>query len=111
MKALEFVRLSLGLSQLICPRPLHRAAIGTPPSPHTVLVMRFLGARNVVQALLLVHAGTEVQDRKTWHRCGAMVDLAHAASMVAVASADRRWRRAAAIDAAVASFFAALEAR
>ena len=111
MKTLELARLAMGLGQLICPKPLHRAATGTTPSPRTVLVMRILGARHVVQALLLVRAGPMEQGGKTWHRCGGLVDLAHAATMVAVASGDRRWRRSAAMDAAVASTFAALEAR
>lgn len=111
MKTLELARLAMGLGELFCPQPLHRAATGTPPSPGAVLLMRVLGARHVVQAMVLLRAGTMEPGGKTWHRCGGLVDLAHAATMVAVASGGRRWRRAAAIDAAVASTFAALEAR
>ena len=31
MKTLELARLAMGLGQLICPKPLHRAATGTTP--------------------------------------------------------------------------------
>jgi hypothetical protein len=37
---------------------------------------------------------------------GAEVDAAHAASMVALALCSRRWRRAAVVDAMIASLFA-----
>lgn len=111
MKKLELCRGLLGLCQLIRPQPLYRAVTGAMPPPGTVVLMRVLGARHVVQALLLTGAGTTTQGGKTWHRCGALVDLAHAATMVALACGDRRWRRPAGIDAALASAFSALEAR
>lgn len=111
MKTLELIRGLLGLCQLIMPRLLYRAATGTAPSPGTTVVVRILGARHVVQSLLLARSGTTAAGGKTWHRCGALVDLAHAATMVAVACGDKRWRMAAGIDAALASTFSALEAR
>lgn len=105
MNTLELARVLVGLCQLLLPRQLYRAALGTSPPPGAVAVMRILGARHVVQGLLLARAG------RTWHRCGALVDLAHAGTMVAVACSDRRWRKPAGVDAVLASSFAALEAR
>ncbi|AIY00511.1 hypothetical protein ART_0912 [Arthrobacter sp. PAMC 25486] len=111
MKTLEFCRGLLGLCQLIRPQLLYRAATGTAPSPGAAVVVRVLGARHVVQALLLTRAGSTAQGGKTWHRCGALVDLAHAATMVALACGNGRWRKPAGIDAALASTFAVLESR
>lgn len=105
MKLLEVIRGLVGLCQLVRPQLLYRAVTGAPPSPGAVVVMRVLGARHLGQALLLARAG------QTLHRCGALVDLAHAATMVAVACGDRRWRKPAGIDAVLASTFAAMEAR
>lgn len=101
----EAARALLGMFELAQPRLLYRAVAGTPPSGTVVIVIRVLGARHVVQALLLSRAG------QGWHRCGALVDLTHAASMVTVACAGRRWRRPAGVDAVLASAFAAMEAR
>lgn len=111
MKTLELCRGLLGLCQLIRPQLLYRAVVGTHPNPGAVVLMRVLGARHVAQALLLARGGTTAQGGKTWHRCGALVDLAHAATMVALACGDRRWRRAAGFDAVLASTFTVLEAR
>lgn len=111
MKQLELCRALLGVSQLIRPQLLYRAVTGTLPTPGATLVIRILGVRHLAQAVLLAGAGTTAQGGKTWHRCGALVDLAHAATTVALACADRRWRRAAGVDAALASTFSALEAR
>lgn len=105
MTALEAFRGLFGLCQLAWPRLLYRAATGVPPSPGAVVVMRVLGARHLIQALLLARAD------RTWHRCGALVDLAHAATMVAAATGDRRWRKPAGIDAALASALSVVEAR
>lgn len=105
MKTLESIRALIGLCQLIRPQLLYRAVTGVAPSPGTVKLMRVLGARHLVQALILARAGTTV------HRCGALVDLAHAGTMVALACGDRRWQKPAALDAVLASTFAALEAR
>ncbi|WP_139185869.1 hypothetical protein [Sanguibacter gelidistatuariae] len=90
---------------MIRPQFLYRVATGTLPTPGAVLLIRVLGARNLLQALLLARAG------RTLRRCGAIVDLTHAGTMVALASGDRRWRKPAGIDAFLASTFAALEAR
>lgn len=105
MRTVEQVRALVGLCQLLRPQPLYRAVTGAPPSRDAVVVMRVLGARHLVQALLLARAG------RTWHRCGALVDLAHAATMVAVACGGPRWRKPAGFDAVLATAFAAMEAR
>lgn len=105
MKSVELARGVLGLCELVRPQLLYLAVTGDQPAPGVVVVMRFLGARHAAQALLLSRAG------RSWHRCGALVDLAHAASMVGVACGSPRWRLAAGIDAVLASAFAAMEAR
>lgn len=105
MMSVELVRGLLGVCELVRPQLLYRAVTGTQPTPGVVVVMRVLGARHAAQALLLSRAG------RSWHRCGALVDLAHAASMVGLACGSRRWRRAAGIDAVLASAFAVMEAR
>lgn len=105
MTALEAFRGLFGLCQLVWPRLLFRAVTGVPPSQGAVVVMRVLGARHLIQALLLARAA------RSWHRCGALVDLAHAATMVAAAIGNRHWRKPAGIDAALASALAVAEAR
>lgn len=104
LSSVELARGVIGLCQLFAPKPLFRAVVGSAPPPAAVATTRILGARNVIQAVLLVRAG------KTAHRCGAIVDVAHAASMAALAGASARWQRPCATDAVLASAWAALEA-
>ena len=70
------------------------------------VVLRVLGARHLVQAAV----------EARWPRPGvltlaATVDGLHAASGLAFAATDRRWRRSALFDAAVALAFALATAR
>ncbi|WP_104092113.1 hypothetical protein [Arthrobacter sp. GMC3] len=111
MKTLETLRGIYGLCQLIRPQLLYRAVTGTMPTPGAALIIRVLGTRHVLQALVLARFGPTVPGGKTLHRCGALVDLVHAGTMVAMACAERRWRKPAGLDAFLASTFAALEAR
>jgi len=66
-----------------------------------VATARVLGARHVVQATVELACGP------CWRRTGVVVDVAHGVSMLAIAAASPRWRRAALSDASVAAAFAA----
>jgi hypothetical protein len=69
-------------------------------------VLRVLGARHLVQAgVELRRPGAAVLG------AGAVVDGLHAASGVTLAALDRRWRRSALLDAAVATGFCLATAR
>jgi hypothetical protein len=59
-----------------------------------------LGARHGLQGTVEILTGPR------WRKSGAAVDLAHAATGIALAAADPRWRRVALSDAVVASTFA-----
>jgi hypothetical protein len=86
---------------LICPSLVARRSARTSPDRRTRRVMRLLGVRHLVQAILESrHASPVVM------AIGAGVDVLHAASMVIFASTDRRHRRLALIDAGVASSLA-----
>lgn len=95
-------RAGYGVALLCSPGPLTRAAAGhaTGPGPRTTA--RVLGVRQLLQA-----AGTGSDPSPRSLGLGAAVDAAHAASMAVLALADRRWRRAALLDALAATTFAA----
>jgi len=81
---------------LVASRPLGRG-------PRRII--RLLGARQLSQALV-----TGSRPSVAALLLGAEVDVAHAASMVILALCSRRWRRAALVDAVIASLFAAVGA-
>jgi hypothetical protein len=62
--------------------------------------MRILGARHLVEAAAELHYGSAAR------AIAAGVDALHAASAVGFALFDQPWRRAALVDAAVATGFA-----
>ncbi|MET3809637.1 hypothetical protein ABIB14_000730 [Arthrobacter sp. UYEF3] len=105
MKVLEAARASYGLCQLAYPTLLFRLAVGHQPEPHVRVVIRILGARHLLQAAIIGAAPTS----RALHLGGGMVDSLHSASMVALAVADRRRRRVAALDAMIAGLFAGME--
>lgn len=106
MNTLEVVRGVYGLCQLSAPRFLAGRVPGAPLTPGAVVVIRILGARQVVQMLATVYA------RSTWiRRLSGAVDLLHALSMVGVALVSDNHRHTAVADAAVASLFAVSEFR
>lgn len=105
MRAPEAVRAAYGLCQLVSPAVMFRLAIGHQPESGASVVMRILGARHLFQAVVIGAAPTSV----ALHCCGGVVDSLHSASMVALAVADHRHRRAAASDAIVAALFAGME--
>ncbi|MBT2566386.1 hypothetical protein J7I84_07765 [Arthrobacter sp. ISL-85] len=105
MRALETTRAAYGLCQMSFPAPFFRLAIGHQPDARVRVVMRILGARHLLQALIIRAAPTS----GALHVGGGVVDSLHSASMVALAIADRRRRRAAALDAVIAGLFAGME--
>jgi hypothetical protein len=68
-------------------------------------VVRVLGSRHLVQAAVTVRAPSALV-----LRAGVQVDLAHAASMLALGAVGRPLRRAQLADGLVAGIFAALGA-
>lgn len=99
-------RLAYGALQLVVPERLC-AAVGQRPSSSTLTLTRVLGARHLIQGvLLLATAGP------TAHRVGAAVDGLHAVSLVPLGLlADGDDRSLAAVDAVVASLLCLAEMR
>lgn len=99
----DVIRLGAGALDLLATGRQAGLELGSAPLPHDLLVYRVLGARQVVQAVLV--AGGE------WRALGALVDVAHLASMVPVVVGSRRWRRAALVQIGFAGLLLALTAR
>jgi hypothetical protein len=91
----------LGATELLAPRALTRVVLGAPLDGGGLAAVRVLGARHLAQA-----AAGGADPGRTATRLGATVDALHAASMLALAAADRRWRRAALTSASVAGALA-----
>lgn len=68
--------------------------------------LRILGGRQLIQAWFVGAAPTAAR-----HRIGGGIDIVHAATMVMWATTDRRHRRPALANAAVALAFACAEVR
>ncbi|GAB2756042.1 hypothetical protein [Sinomonas soli] len=105
MRPLETVRAAYGTVELVAPGAVERLLLGHRPDDRARTVIRVLGARHLVQALVTARGG------RTLHRLGGAVDVIHAVTMAALAGADPRRRRAAAVNAAIALVFAAGELR
>ncbi len=97
---LQLVRALWGGTLLIAPRPLLRRT--GPSSRGIVQVTRILGARHLAEVAILAAA----RRRRRPPRWPVIVDLAHGASMVAIASACPRLRRDALASATVAGALA-----
>lgn len=91
-----------GTILLIAPGKVLRLLGGADEDRVPKRVMRILGARHVVQATAEHIFGDAAL------RLGVWVDGLHALSGLGFACADARWRRAALIDAAITSGFAAV---
>lgn len=87
-----------GLLVVAAPRLIR--AIGLPSDTRTIVVVRVLGLRHLVQAAVVRQKASSV-------RVGAWIDLIHGSSMVVFALLDAPKRRAALLDAVVAFGFAA----
>lgn len=78
---------------------------GHQPDAVTRRGIRVLGVRDLVQSIV-----TTVAPSQGVVRAGFAIDLVHAASMLALAAADRRRRRPALTSAAIAGVLAVTEA-
>ena len=106
-RVIRFAALRLGYAALLLTAPdlVIQLSTGHPASRTTRAVVRLLGARHLIQAIL-----TGSTPSIPLLTRGAQADLAHALSMVALAALNQRRRRAELIDAAVAATLAALGA-
>jgi hypothetical protein len=94
-------RAGVGIVDLVFPDTLVGRLIDGQLSDRGRKVVRVLGARQVAQALLSGRTPTGAV-----LYLGAEADVAHAATMIALAVLERRYRRAALCDAAIATAFA-----
>ncbi len=94
----DLVRLTVGIADLALPAAMAAAELGSRPLPRDLVIYRVLGARQVVQAAVTARTG--------WGALGALVDVAHLASMLPVVAFSARWRRAAAVQAGFACVLA-----
>ena len=99
-RAFPAVRAAYGMALLCVPGRALRLATGQPPSPRARQIVRVLGARHVAQAAVTANAGS------AGLTLGAMLDGAHASSMLLLAATDRRMRSAGLSDATAALLFA-----
>jgi hypothetical protein len=99
--ALGVVRAGVGVARLVFPDTVFPGLAPLALSSHGRLVVRALGVRQIAQAIV-----TNRDPVPAIVRLGAVVDVAHAASMIGLAFIDRRYRRAALADAGVAAVFA-----
>jgi hypothetical protein len=99
MKTLEALRVVYGVTEICAPRWGIGMLLGRAPDRKTAAVIRVLGARHLVQALMTRRKG------RTAHRIGGTVDLLHAVSMVGVAVRYKRHRPPALASAAIALIF------
>jgi hypothetical protein len=98
-RVLAGVQVGIGTVMVLAPRFVAGLTGGpVPPTP----IVRVLGAREIGQGV-----GTAVRADATALTLGAAVDVAHLASMVALAVISPRWRRTAIGSAAVAAASAA----
>ncbi|MCY0904151.1 hypothetical protein [Arthrobacter sp. H14-L1] len=115
MRGLELSRAGYGTVQLVAPNLLSERVAGLQLDGRATAVVRVLGARHLLQAAVVsVVQGSAPPGSpraSAAHRLGSAVDALHAASMVLLAAADAKRRRAALTDAVVAGVFAAGEWR
>ena len=92
------------MTLLIAPALMLRLFGGATEGREPLQMMRILGARHVVQAALEYRFGGRAR------KIGVYVDLLHGATSVGFGFFRPAWRRAALVDAGVASGFAVLGA-
>jgi hypothetical protein len=103
---LATLRAGYGAVQLAVPRYSAEQQLGGPLDPATLRVVRVLGARQLVQAGLAQFGLARSFPAGPLLGLGIGVDSLHALSMVPVAAAAPRWRRAALVSGAMAAAFA-----
>jgi hypothetical protein len=99
---LPSIRAGYGVLLVVAPGAVIRLATGQPSGRRERAVARLLGTRHVVQAAITAFAPVPGV-----LAAGAGVDVLHTTSMIMLAAADRRARRAALTDALAESLFAA----
>jgi len=101
LRRVEVARVAYSLAMLAVPRRLQRL-LGVPADRTGTVVVRVLGARQLVQGLASgLSPSPEVLAMGVW------VDLAHASTGLGLAAVDRSRARAGLIDAALAAGWAA----
>lgn len=100
----EVGRAAYGLAGLLAPERLAALELGRPPGLVATRVARVLGARHLVQAVVVLTVGGA-----TAHRVGAVIDGLHAVSMVPWAALTRTDRRYYVMSGVVATAWALLE--
>jgi hypothetical protein len=100
IRAQELLRAGWGLALLSVPDVVVSRLGAATPDLRTRRVARVLGARHLLQA-----AVTIVAPSRWVLRWGGFADLAHASTDLALAAVDARYRRAALIDACIATSF------
>ena len=96
------VRATLGAAYLLSPALGRLARRGAGGSPAATKVLKILGVRHLVQALI-----TTTWPHPAVIKAGSGTDGAHAASMVILGLLSGRWRTAAFADALIAGSLAA----
>ena len=104
VQTVGMARLAWAALLLVAPAQTIRV-LGGEPDERSVRVARILGVRHAGQGLI------ETVGRNDPRRLQASVDLAHAISAIVVGAADRRRRKPAFADAAIAFTWAALGLR
>ncbi len=104
-RAFSLTRAAYGAVLLCAPGVVISRCTGQPASTRARAVARVLGSRHLLQAAVTARAPSALV-----LRAGAQVDLAHAASMLALGAVGRPLRRAQLADGLVAAIFAALGA-
>jgi len=99
MKILELTRAMYGVTEICAPRWGIGMLLGRAPDRKMAAVIRVLGARHLVQALMTRGKG------RTAHRIGGTIDLLHAVSMVGIAVHYKKHRPPALLSAAIALVF------
>ena len=100
-RAFSLTRAAYGAVLLCAPGLVISRCTGQPASTRARAAVRVLGSRHLVQAAVTARAPSALV-----LRAGAQVDLAHAASMLALGAVGRPLRRAQLADGLVAAIFA-----
>ena len=101
MRLLTTARTAVGLAELVTPEPILERVLRQPLDGRTLPVLRLLGGRHLVQALI-----TARRPSARVVRLGVAVDALHALSMVGLGLSDAQRRRIALTSAGVATAFA-----